>query len=88
MHKPEQEISKQLENAKTWQIMYKKGEPVIVTVVAVFNSKHDLRITDPSGKVFLFKYAKPMHHKAKQGIWCLGTLISFAAPQEVLIAKR
>lgn len=88
MHKPDQEISKAKPvNNKTWQIMYKTGPSVTVKVFAVFNKNHDLRLTDPEGKVYLFKYKSNQHHLAKQGTWCLGTLINLKTRTEVLIAN-
>lgn len=72
----------------TWQIMYKVGAPVIVTVVEVFNKHHDLRLTTTDGKVYLFKYRKPQHHLALKGNWCIGKLMSLNKSVDVIISKR
>lgn len=74
---------------KTWKIKYKDNSVVDVRVKEVFAADHDLKLTFPDEKIFLFKYeTREFHGMAKTGYWSKGILISNLVPKTVLIAFR
>lgn len=72
---------------KQWQLMYKSGEKVNVSVKEVYAKNHDLRLILPDGKTVLFKY-ESQNRQMQLDRWYAGQLISLQQPKKVLIQCR